>query len=103
MQRMVVAVVILATACGGGSAKEAAHNVAVTQDQRSVVEDTLRKLVDASIAAQNRGDMNFLRTLYAPSALSIQGGTVVRDMNALFATFDSASQSMGNSLPKITA
>ena len=66
-----------------------AGEVIVTSEQRKAVEDTIRKLVASSIAAQNKGDIQSIRGYYAPSALSIQSGRILRDIDAMFTEYDS--------------
>lgn len=80
--------------------KQADSAVGVTEAQRAAVEDTIRKIVDYSIAAQNKGDMNAIKPLFAPTALSVQSGVIKRDINAMFAEYDSGVKLAGGNLPQ---
>ena len=76
--------------------------MAVTDDQRKAVEDTIRKLVEASAELQNKGQVQSIRSWYAPSAISIQDGQIMRDIDAMFAQYDSMMKTAGGPLPKLT-
>jgi len=92
------------TACNPNQQREpeGAGAVAVTDDQRKAVEDTIRKLVEASVELQNKGEDQSIRSWYAPSAISIQDGQIIRDIDAMFAQYDSMTKRAGDPLPKLT-
>jgi ketosteroid isomerase-like protein len=76
--------------------------VAVTDEQRKAVEDTIRKLVEASVELQNKGEAQSIRVWYDPSAISIQDGQIIRDIDAMFAQYDSMMKTAGGPLPKLS-
>jgi ketosteroid isomerase-like protein len=83
-------------------ASEGASGVAVTDEQRKAVEDTIRKLVEASAELQNKGQAQLMRRWYAPSAISIQDGQIIRDIDGMFAQYDSMMKTAGGAVPKLT-
>lgn len=96
-----VLVTCLVLACSPEPERAAgAGEVTATEEQRKAVEDTIRKLVESSIAAQNKGDMQSIRAYYASSAVSIQSGQIMRDIDALFAQYGSMVKIAGDLCPK---
>jgi uncharacterized protein (TIGR02246 family) len=108
MRVMLTGLAVLAVGCNPGSERtpdarldQSARSV-MTDNERKAVEDTVRKLVQSTAAAQNKGDIKPIRGYYAPSAISIQSGQVFRNIDSLFEGYETAMKSAGGALPKVS-
>jgi uncharacterized protein (TIGR02246 family) len=90
---------LMIAACSGNASSSTRDTAStITEGQKRSVEDTVRKLIAASIAAQNRGDMKFVRAYYAASALSVQSGVMYPNVDSMFDNFPAAKP---DSQPKL--